>query len=162
MALLEMRAKLAPHQPSLLAAHRLIAELTAHGDIRVAEPEIPTTQTLLGARASEEYDWKYLLARAQEASGYMLTFLPLTDKTPNLNPILLSEAQQQHTVNLRAVIDALRADGGSCQIRITRRHLSIWELRANKVLSTPSHRLDRICTVMQTFSMCSWRLQSSP
>ena len=68
MALLEMRAKLAPHQPSLLAAHRLIAELTAHGDIRIVSQRL-IAQTVPGPRTSVECDWRDSLRRLEKLQG---------------------------------------------------------------------------------------------
>ena len=76
-ALLEMREKAAPYQPSKLAVFEEIAQLVNERAIAVTEVVLPTEQVQDESTEALGADWIALFELARSSDGYLVDYLPL-------------------------------------------------------------------------------------
>lgn len=110
-ALLRMRKRVSPPQPSRLEIYRQIIDLQKRDMLAVVQCEIPPdyANTELVTELGEE--WVALFEEVRTNSGYLVDHLPLHKRISNDPPTALPEDATQYLVNCRGVVDALREQG---------------------------------------------------
>ncbi len=109
-ALLEMRARAAPHQPMRERTYRQIVALVEGGAIGVVDDAAPSPEDAdlvadLGA------PWVALYRRARADGGYILDYLPLQRMDRRGPPAALPQGDARRVVNSRALVEALWEHG---------------------------------------------------
>lgn len=110
-ALLEMRDRVAPHQPSQLEAHRTIIRLADAGKISTEWPELPSAYERPELVEEMGEQWVAAFEQARELGGYVVDFLPLSKTDLSGPPTALPEDACQHVINSRSLLEALRDRG---------------------------------------------------
>ncbi len=110
-ALLEMRARVTPHQLSKLRGYRQIVDLAERGTIRVVDDAIqprPEEDTLV---AELGVPWAALYRCAREDGGYIVDYLPLQKLDRTGPPTALQEDCARRVINCRTLVEAIWEHG---------------------------------------------------
>lgn len=110
-ALIQMRERIAHHQPLRLEHCRQIVELVDEGALEVIECALPPDYANVDLSSELGEEFAALLETARGNEGYLVCFLPLRKQDLSGPPSALPEHADQYLVNCRGVIEALREQG---------------------------------------------------
>ena len=110
-ALIAMRDKVAPHQPSRLRAFQEIIDLVDEGPLMAVKPDLPASYENTQLIEEMGENWVGLFEKARKEGGYLVDFLPLRKKDLTGLPSVLPEDADRYLVNCRAVVEALWREG---------------------------------------------------
>lgn len=111
-ALIQLRKRITPHQPTQLEEHKQIIELVNNGSITVLDEELSPEFDNDILIAEMGRDWVILAETARKAKGFLVDYLPLTknDLSNNLQPRLPDDFDKL-LINCRALVDSLLQEG---------------------------------------------------
>ena len=110
-ALIAMRDKITPHQPSRLRAFQQIIDLADRGSLMVVKSDLPSDYENSQLREQMGDDWVAFFEKVRAERGYLVDFLPLRKKDLNGSPSALPKDADEYLVNCRAVVEALWQKG---------------------------------------------------
>lgn len=112
-ALIYMRNKIAPHQPSQLEICNQMVRLAEQGVFQVVMADDSDILPDEIARLAEDLgvEWLSLFAQASASGGYLVDFLPLRKQGTSQVLSDLPAAITQRVINCRSILEALRAQG---------------------------------------------------
>ena len=110
-ALLRMRERISPPQPSRLENCRQIIDLKEENLLAVVQCEIPPDypNTQLVTELGEE--WVALFEEVRTNGGYLVDYLPLRKRVSGDPPTALPEDATHYLINCRGIVDTLREQG---------------------------------------------------
>jgi hypothetical protein len=110
-ALIAMRDKVTPPQPSRLRAFQQIIDLADRGSLVAIKPDLQDTYENTQLIEEMGEDWVVLFEKGRGEGGYLVDFLPLRKKDLNGSPSTLPNDADKYLVNCRAIVEALWQEG---------------------------------------------------
>jgi len=110
-ALVDMKDKMSPHQPSRFEVYREIVRLIDEGHLAVESAGLPPDYTNKNLVAELGDDWAALFEMARARGGYVLAFLPPMKKDFSGPPSALPDDAGRYLLNCRSIAQALYRHG---------------------------------------------------
>jgi hypothetical protein len=110
-ALVEMRDRLGPPQPSRLTNYEQVLNLERTGQLKVVGCDLPGNYANEGLVRELGREWVAMYENARAVGGYIVDFLPLHKLGSSDPPTSLPDDAHKYLVNCRNIVESLRSQG---------------------------------------------------
>jgi hypothetical protein len=110
-ALVEMRDRILPEQPSRLRAYEQVLDLQQKGSLVAIDSDLSPDYQNMSLVQDLGRDWVGLFEKARKDRGYLVDFLPLNKRDLSGPPTTLPDDSEAYLTNCRGIVESLRQHG---------------------------------------------------